>query len=331
MGQLTAKDIKEQSLRCYGQWKDLWHANAKFHADRFEMKSIGEYHQSGVGKAALLIANGYSFEKKIDVIREYQDDVDIFVCDKTLGHCLDHGIIPDFCIVSDASVDPDIYLKPWAEKLADTVFLGNICAETNWAALGNWKDIYFFVQNDSIKTERIFIPMTKCPNVVVAGTNVSNAMLIVVTQCDNYGKKNFFGYDKLLTIGFDYSWQDNYYAFNADGSGKINYMRHAYLLNHRGELAFTSNNLLFSVKWANSYVKKFDLNVVDCDLGGIFQGKKNTDDLAGQMQYGYRLQDCHLMRKLVRLHSDLQTQLRDAEKKIYAIATDHKNAVAASM
>jgi len=325
MAKLTEKQIIQQSVQCYNQWADQWRDHAKYHGERFEMKPLDDLNQIGVGKACLLVANGYSFEKKIDEIKQNQENVDIIVCDKTLGHCLDHGIIPDYCIVCDANVSYEKYLKPWKDQLQNTTFIGNVCCQIEWACNGNWKETYFFVNKDSIKSENEFMEISKCPNVIVAGTNVSNCMVIVVTRCDNDGRRNFFGYDKILTIGYDYSWQDNYYAFNKTGDGKINYMKHVYMTNQAGDLVFTSNNLLFSAKWLNDYVRVFDLPVVNCDTSGIFQGKKAVNNLSEQMSYQYRSHDSPLIQKLVKIHEELREKLAINERKILNIVHDHKH------
>ena len=331
MGKLSESQIINQSLQCYNQWKNQWRDHAKYHGERFEMHPLDDLNQVGVGKAALLIANGYSFEKNIETIKKYQDNVDIIVCDKTLGHCLDHGIIPDYCIVCDANVSYEKYLKPWKDKLDKTVFIGNVCCQIEWACNGNWKKTYFFVNKDSIKSEHEFMSISNCSNLLVAGTNVSNCMLIAITRCDNSGKRNFFGYDKILCIGYDYSWQDNYYAFNQTGDGKINYMRHVYMTNQEGNFVFTSNNLLFSAKWLNDYVRTFDLPVINCSKNSIFAARKTTNDLAGQMQYQYRHHDSPLLQKLVKIHEELREKLAINEKKILNIVRDHRSHALSTM
>jgi len=144
-------------------------------------------------------------------------------------------------------------------------------------------------------------------------------------------KRNFFGYDKILTIGFDYSWKDKYYAFNHDGNGKINYMRHVFMTNQAGEYVHTSNNLLFSAKWLNDYVKYYDLPVINCSTDSIFAAKKCTDDLSGQMQYQYRVHDSPLLQKLVRIHEELREKIALNERKIYNIVVDHKQKALSSI
>lgn len=321
MKALNESEIMQQSKQCYDQWCVQWRDHAKYHGARFAMHSMNDFHQSGVGRAALCVANGYSFEHNIDIIKQYAGNVDVVACDKTLGNLLANGIKPKFCVVCDANVNYEKYLEPYRDQLQDTILITNICANTKWATLGNWKDVYFFVNKDIIKSEIEFAELSGCPNQIVAGTNVSNAMVVLLTQCDNEGARNFFGYDKILLIGFDYSWSENYYAFDKDGTGKINYMRSSYLINLAGEFAYTSPNLSFSARWFDQYVNTFKLPVIQCSKKTITSIR--FGDLAEQMQYNYRPADSHLVREKVKIRERLQEQLREISQQLEEIAYDH--------
>lgn len=331
MSRLNEGDIRRQSEQAYGQWKDLWRKNTKENAV-YTMKSLDDFKYIGLGRACVLVANGYSFEKDIQALKENQHKVDIAVCDKTLGHCLDHGIKPTYCILADASVDYEKYMEKWKDQLSDTVLFQNVCGNPKWAANGNWKDRYFFVNQDILKSELEFAEMSKCPNFIPAGTNVSNAMLVLMCQSNNQSRNNFFGYDKYLLTGFDYCWKDNYYAFNHDGNGKINYMRHIYAMNDLNELCYTSNNLLFSVKWLEDYVRTFKLPVVQCSKGTIFRlGETQMKDLAEQMDYNYKAEDREHVKTFVEKINEYSAQIQLFQKKLQDIAVAHHNAVIASM
>ena len=145
---LKEQDIKKQSESCYAQWAPQWREQAKVHGDRFEMHDIRELYYSGMGKAALLVGNGYSFEEKLDTIKKNQNNVDVVTCDKTVGHCLREGIIPKYCILCDANVSYEKYLEPYKDQLQDTILIANVCSNPKWATLGNWKKIYFFINTD---------------------------------------------------------------------------------------------------------------------------------------------------------------------------------------
>jgi hypothetical protein len=288
------------------------------------MKSWSELEHSGIGKAILCVGNGYSLEEEIATIEKYWRNVDIICCDKSLGHLLDRGIKPTYCLVADANVNYEKYLKKWENQLQDTILIGNVCANPLWAEKGNWKDRYFFCVMDVLKSEKEFQSISGCPNTMAAGTNVSNALVIAVTQCDNHGRKNFFGYDKILLIGFDYSWSStgNYYAFDKEGHGKTNYMRHIYLLDQMGRLCYSSTNLVFSAKWLSQYINTFKLNVVQCTKRSVFATPKRGI-LAEQMQYSFRPGDSDRVKKIIDIRNLLAEQKKKCESELISIARDH--------
>jgi hypothetical protein len=326
MAGLSNDEVKHQSISCYNQWCVQWREQAKYHGDRFTMHDLNELNNSGVGKAALCIANGYSFEENIETIKKYQHMVDIVACDKTIKHCIDNGIKVKYCVVCDANVSYEKYLEPVKDKLEDTILLINVCAQTQWATYGNWKKIYFFVNQDVLGSEKEFMNLSGCPNLFVAATNVSGQMVVALTQSDNKEIRNIFGYDKILLIGFDYCWGDHYYAFDQTGDGKHNYMRNIYLKNFLGEFVYTSTNLMFSMRWLDSYIKTFKLPVFQCSKRGILTGL-GIKDLATEMQYNYRPDDSHLVKKLVKMKQDYLNYIKEIDHKLGNIAYDHMLAV----
>lgn len=286
---ITSQQIIHQSQSAMKQWEGIWRKHAA-EAAKLPMKSLSDFEGSGAGRACLLIANGASFEREIETIKKYQGNVDILVCDKALGHCLDNGVIPTYVLVADANVSFEKYCEKWKDQLKDTILFSSVCANPKWAALKGWKDVYFYCVKDAIATEKIFQEISGCPNVIAAGTNVSNTMIIFMSQCDNERQANFFGYDKYLLIGFDYCWTatGNYYAFDFEGKGKRYYMRHNYGRTIGGEYCYTSNNLGFSLSWIQKYIEAARLPVVQCSRDTVFPTPSvhgGAADLAKQMQY----------------------------------------------
>lgn len=227
-------DIRKQSESAYNQWAVQWrdHAeqNKKIAEEKWGgFKSLEDFHNTGIGKFALLLANGYSVEAQIETVIRHKENVDIVACDKSIGHLLARGIVPKYCIVCDANVSYEKYLEPFKEQLSQTIMLGNVCGNPKWGE-ANWKDVYFFINEDILGSHFEFQKLSGCQNFIIAGTNVSNAMLIMMTQSRNEGMANVFAYDRYLLLGFDYCWSDkSYYAFDKDGKGKANYMRHLFL------------------------------------------------------------------------------------------------------
>jgi len=323
--------ILHQSKATYKQWAHQWREHATFHGKNFPMKSMKHFQNIGIGKACLCIANGYSFEENIEIIKRNQKKVDILCCDKTLGHCLDNDIIPTYCVVADANVSYETYLKKYEKKLKNTILFINVCANTKWSSNGNWKDIYFFVNKDSIKSEIEFCGLSGCENIIPAGTNVSNAMLILMSQSDDTGRKNFFGYDKYLLIGFDYSFSDDgYYAFDKTGNGKINYMKNIFIRDAAGRFCYTSNNLLFSAQWLSKYLNVYKIPVVQCSKRGIV-ADGTVRDLEEQMNYSFKPEDSEKVRSLVKKQEELTKEMSRIGNELKDVSLNHYFGYAASI
>lgn len=327
---ISTAEVKKQSECAYNQWAPQWRKHCEIHS-RYKMKSMQEFHASGVGKAVLCVANGYSFEENIETIKELQDNVDILCCDKTLGHLLRSGITPQFCMVADANVSYSEYLEPYKDQLQDTILFINVCGNPEWTEKGNWKDRFFFANKDVIQSEKEFMAISGCPNMIPAGTNVSNAMVILLTQNDERGRIDFFAYDKILLIGYDYSWRfdGKYYSFNETGDMKANYMRHQYLTDQAGKYCYSSNNLVFSARWLSEYAKATGINLVQCSKNTIMYGIR-FGDLREQMSYTYRREDRKLVRELCDARTKLLAQAESIKNKLTEIGRDHQRSFLAT-
>lgn len=320
---INTDQIIKQSLSAIEQHRDVWKKHCKY-VSKYDMKPLKDFFQSGVGRACLVVANGYSLELEMETIKKYRDRVDILCCDKSLGHLIKAGIKPQYCIVADANVNYEKYMEPWKDDLQDTVIFQNVCANTKWVDNGNWKDRYFFVCKDAVGSEEVFSKLSGCKNFIAAGTNVSNGMVIFLTQSDNEGRKNFFGYDKILLIGFDYSWpvDGNYYAYDHDGGGKKYYMRHIYGRNIAGNLCYTSNNLSFSMQWLKKYIDSFNLPVIQCTKHTVFQ-TKIMGKLDEQMQFSHKPEDSNIIKVYSKKKRELLADLAKIESGIKDIQRDH--------
>jgi len=321
---MNTEAIRQQSNAAIKQWGPQWRENAKKHS-AFKQPTLEEFENCGVGRAVLCVANGYSFEEEIDTIVKNHQNVDIMACDKTMGHLLDHGVAPTYVMVCDANVDYKKYMEPWKDKLQNTILFINVCANPEWSHNGNWKKIVFFSNLDVIDSHVEFSKLSKCPNFIPAGTNVSNAMVIMLTQSDNEGRKNFFGYDKILLIGYDYSWRHGgkYYAFDEDGGGKTHYMKHAYIVTPGGEFCYTSGNLQFSAEWLKTYISAFKLPVVQCSKHAMLALGGRTGKLEEQMQYRFRTQDRGQVKNLIKELKGLKQREQEIINAVNFIGREH--------
>lgn len=319
---LSKDEIVMQSNAALTQWGPQWEEHAKEHS-KYQMRPFSDFQNIGVGKVLLLVANGYSFEENIETIKKYRDNVDIMACDKTIGHLIENGIRPDYCMVCDANVNYEKYLEPYKDELYKTTLFMNVCGNPLWTR-EKWKKTYFFVNMDAIKSEGKFMKLSGCKNTIAAATNVSGAMVVLATQSNNQGRNNYFGYDKIVLIGFDYSWRPggNYYSFDPAADGKRNYMSHIYMPDRGGEMIDTSHNLLFSARWLTDYINAFQLPVVSGTTHTIV-GSIKCNDLESELQYRYKPEDGQKVRKMVAelRHHKLQTEKLTG--KLNAMGQDH--------
>lgn len=268
---LTYQDVKKQSTAVFSNMGTrVWIPNAEKNA-KFPHKSTDEFKDIGIGKVLVCVATGPSLERAIPILKQYRDKCDILACDKSFGILAEHGIIADYVNVSDASISTK-WLEPYIEHTKNVKLLSNPYANPEWVAM--WKGPrYFYINVDVLGTEKIFQkilgPETRC---IAAGSNVSNAMLVFMTGCDNENiYANFSGYEKYLLVGYDYAWEPdgNYYAFS-NPMPKRNYMHHLTMLDVVGKPVFSSENLLFSARWLVDYLKAFShLDVVNCSAQGL--------------------------------------------------------------
>lgn len=324
---LTREQIVNQSENAVKQWGGQWADHCERHKKNnasFIAQRLEDFENTGIGKACLLVANGASFEHELETIKKYKDNVDVVACDKTLGHLIDNGIIPKFVIVCDANVNYEKYMEPWKDKLQDTIIFQNICGNPKWVDNGNWKNKYFFANRDVLKTEEKWMSLSGCVNSIPAGTNVSNAMIVFMTQSDNEMRRNFFGYDIYGLIGFDYCWEafGNYYAFDRDAGGKRHYMRHVFGMNHEGNDIYTSNNLSFSAKWAQEYINAFKLPVIQCTKKTILKAKSYAA-LDKLMSYNFKKEDSEKVRDLVSKRRKAVEYMKQIDTALKDIGTDH--------
>jgi hypothetical protein len=318
-------DVKEQSKAAYLQHKEVWLKNCRENG-KLDQGDMSELRNIGVGRALLICATGYSLEQNIETIKKHWEKIDIMCCDKALGHLLDNGITPRFVVVQDARISYDKYLKPWENdpRLKEVTACFNVCANPEWAFKVAWKKMYFHANKDAMGYEKEFMKEANCKNLIIAGTNVSNAMLIFATQCEGNDRRNFMGYDKYVLVGFDYCWtyEGNYYAFSKDGGGKANYMRHLYLMDSFGNHVYSSQNLHQSATWANAYITNYNLPVVNCSNQTLLSTGTRYN-LEEQMQYKYDPEDSSIVKELDKDLRSLTQRTEIVKNRLRELAEKH--------
>lgn len=274
---LSYIDVRNQSRQVWGQFGEkVWLPNARTNA-KLEYKDCRELAGSKLGKVSVLAAMGASVEDNIEALKANRDKYEITTCDKGFGALLDKGIKADYVVLCDATI-PFKWFEKYQEESKGVSLLATAYANPEWTHA--WKgDTYFYINKDAIETERNFTPIFGDKmRIMAAGSNVSNAMLIFWTGCDEKSAANWSNYEKFLLVGYDYSWRPkgNYYAFN-DPQPKKFYMHHRTMLDINGDRCFTSENLLFSAKWLMQYIDSFNLPAINCSNRGLLDIKYKRD------------------------------------------------------
>lgn len=295
---LNYDDVKRQSEAVWGQFgESKWLPYSHVNVGLPNRRDPEELRGRGIGKFAVLAAMGASLEGHIDTIKKYRDRFDLVTCDKGFGALIERGVTPDYVQLCDCNI-PVKWLEPYIEQTKGVKLLATTYANIEWTT--RWKGpIYLYANKDALHSEEKFKPVlgrpdirklgftpsnlkvnTTDPRVIPAGSNVSNAMLIFLTGADEESKASFSGYERIFLTGYDYSWRPgkesvaakpgNYYAF-ADPKPKRYYMSHRTMLDYRGDVCHTSENLLFSAKWLYSYVTAFQLPVTNCTGRGLLE------------------------------------------------------------
>jgi hypothetical protein len=269
MAQIGYKEVRNQSRQVWGHYGKKWLEHAEINA-KLPRIPASAFINIGLGKTLLCVAMGESLEANIDTIKKYRDRFDILTCDKGFGKLLDHGIKADYVELADAAIDYDKWLKPYIDQTKGVKLISTVYANPAWTTA--WQgEICFYMNKDAIASEKHFAPMFGDDmRVIPASSNVSNAMVVFMTGCDEYSRVNYSGYQRIFLIGYDYSWRPdgNYYAWD-NPIPKRHYMAHRVMMDINGDVVWSSENLVFSAQWLTQYVNTFGLPVINLSGRGI--------------------------------------------------------------
>jgi hypothetical protein len=244
---LKAEEVKKQSEGAVKQWGPTWEKHSKINGEILKEKGFSNLRVlgHGIGKKLILVAFGAELEKQVEYLTEENESVDIACVDKAFGYLLDNKVKPDFVYLADAGIDYSKWCEPWIEQTEDIILFMNVTANPEWAK--NWKGkVFYFVNEDNIKTHETYGPISGCKELVKASSNVGNSVLVHA--------ETYLMYDAYYLVGYDFMWSDGNYYCNHD-SDKRWYMNHYQILTPRGKLVSTSQNLLFSARWLMDFIK----------------------------------------------------------------------------
>mgnify|MGYP001581076875 CR=1 FL=1 len=273
MEELTFKDVFNQSTSVFKQFgESKWKPFARENANHPLRRDPRELQGCGVGKVLVSVGMGASTEEHVEVLKKYRDRIDVIVCDKGFKPLLEHGVKADYVMLCDCN----IIFQKWAPKEEDTVgvkLISTSYANIDWTR--KWRGpIYFYLNRDAICSEKIFAEiMGPATRTIPASSNVGNAQVVFMVGIDEHNPYYFAGYERILLIGYDYSWRvdGNYYAW-ANPAPKRYYMASRNMLDISSHLVLTSENLVFSARWLSQYVSRCNLPVVNCSGRGVLPG-----------------------------------------------------------
>ena len=276
---LSYAEVKKQSQAVFGQFgRDRWIPFAKENVKHPNKRDCDELRGSGAGKTLVSVAMGASLESQVETLKKHRDRCEIVTCDKGFAALMAHGVKPDYVMLCDCN----IVWQKWGPTEADTDGVKLIATPyANLAWTRKWRGpIYFYANKDAINSQEIFLEiMGPGTRTIPASSNVSNAQFVFFTGMDEWSRDVFGGYEKILLVGYDYSWRPdgNYYAWS-DPKPKRYYMNHRTLQDMNGDLVYSSENLIFSARWMANYLRAYSfLNVVNCSGRGILDQAKRGD------------------------------------------------------
>lgn len=267
---MSNDEVLQQSNSAFNQWRDLWDSHALRHKAIHDNNptSHRDLIYKGYGKNLLCVAMGPSLEDEIDFIAENKDKFDIACVDKAFQPLMEKGIKPTYVFVADAKVSFDVWCKDHAADTEGIILVSSVTANPEWAEA--WKGpVYYYVNKDNIKTEERYAPMSGVREMIPAGSNVGNSIVIFAPQV--------LEYDNYFLIGYDFCWgdDDNYYAFH--DNNKRYAMKHHYMVDNSGRLVNTSGNLWFSCRWLQDFINQYHKHrpIFNCSKG-LFNNNNTT-------------------------------------------------------
>lgn len=256
---LARDEVIEQSKRAYERWESIWHTNAEHNSKC--VKQLPRIENKEVGKKCVIFAYGPSFKENIEAFVENKlhYEYDVICIDKALKSCLEYGVIPKYCIVSDAQVNFEEYGSIEPHLCRNTSLFASVTANHKWAEhwVKNGGDVYFYVNKDNIRTHHIFskyIPHTQS-YLIPASSNVGNCAYVFATLV--------LGYKEILLAAYDYSYYltGDYYGNQKKEPVDTNLkMKKHNLYNHYttigidNKLVQVSHNMQFSAKWLIDFI-----------------------------------------------------------------------------
>lgn len=257
---LTNEEIQKHSLIAFKTWKQLWINNCKANKDKIvtsQRQILGRFKD----KPAVLFAYGPSFEENIEYLKSQNFPRDSYIIgcvDKAYRPLCERGIVADFVLLADASVDP----KQWLHgvdpaNIKKTMLFSNVYGQPGWSDFwikhSSKENIFWYLNKDNIPctpnnkwgTAEFFGPLVNFYEVIEAGSNVGNSLVIFA--------RKIFGCRTIYLMAYDYSWSQGEY-YGAELHNKRYQMPTNRVVDMNNKIVFSNLNMEFSSSWLDSYI-----------------------------------------------------------------------------
>ena len=276
--------VQHHSRIAFEAWKELWKKNCLANKDK-----ICTSHKDFLGiykdKKAVLFSYGPSFEKNIEEFKALnwkREDYVIGCVDKAFRPLIERGIIPDFCLIADGSIDAKLWLDGAPKEVfKKTILIANVYCNPGWPSAWARNDskerILWYLNKDNIActpnnkwgTAEYFAPIANYYEVIEAGSNVGNSLVIF--------SRKIFGCRTSYLFAYDYCWgHGEYYGVETPAK---RYLVPSYnVVDNNNDLVFTTTNMEFSAGWLDQYIvhakQSYGVDIFNLTGRGILkQGK----------------------------------------------------------
>jgi len=187
--------------------KEEWFSNIKVNASRIKNDLSQLWLDKPCGEI-ISVAAGPSLADDFEKIRKMKKGREMIVVDAALKYCVDHGVIPEYVICTDAS---EKILQMWeGMPKVPTALILNVMA--NPKVVEHWgENIFWFVMASMIYDkdhEKLMQDMhcleSKIGTKLIPGGNVSSVALGFCLSVRNANKVHMFGHD--------FCWKDDFYC-----------------------------------------------------------------------------------------------------------------------
>lgn len=265
---LSKEEVLEQSDKAYERWKHLWEQNAIENSSRAQNNE--DISRIGLDRKIFIISRGVSILDNIEGIKRHKlhYECDIMCIDKSLKICLENGILPKYCVISDAQVSFEEYGKIDPLFCKNVILFSAVTANYEWTKywIEHGGKVYFYLNKDNIRTHHIYGKFMegKQAYLIPASSNVGNAAYVIATMLLNYKRIFLAAYDYSFSLLGEYYGAEKTKPIDTNLKlSKKTFYNHYTMVDIAGNLVQCSHNMQFSAKWLIGFIEQMQKRGVD--------------------------------------------------------------------